>query len=120
MTGVVVSGNMIGRTIGFPTANMQLYEPIKMVPRNGVYVVDVYVLGKKFIGICNIGNRPTVSSNNGLTIETNILDFNENIYGLDIRIDFVQKIRDEKKFASLDLLKEQLKKDAIYARNCLK
>ena len=91
--GVVVSGNRLGRTIGFPTANMQLYEPLKMVPGNGVYSVKVETLGKEYVGMCNIGCRPTVSSGNARTIETHIFDFDEDIYGLDIKVTFVGKIR---------------------------
>ena len=109
--GVVVAGNRVGRTIGFPTANMQLYEPLKLVPANGVYAVEVQVLGKKYRGMCNIGTRPTVGGTTR-TIETHILDFNEDIYGLPLQIRFLARIRDERKFPSLEALKEQLKKDA--------
>ncbi len=109
--GVVVAGNRVGRTIGFPTANMQLYEPLKLVPANGVYAVEVQVLGKKYRGMCNIGTRPTVGGTTR-TIETHILDFDEDIYGLPLQIRFLARIRDERKFPSLDALKEQLKKDA--------
>ena len=114
--GVVVAGNQIGRTIGFPTANMQLYEPLKLVPACGVYCVQVETLGRKFMGMCNIGYRPTISSEHALTIETNIFDFNEDIYGLDIRISFITKIRDERKFSSIEVLKSQLCEDR---RKCL-
>ncbi len=109
--GVVVSGNRLGRTIGFPTANMQLYEPLKLVPANGVYFVKVNTLGRNFYGMCNIGYRPTVGSGNGRTIETNIFGFDEDIYGLDMRISFIARIREEKCFDSLDELKRQLEKD---------
>ena len=109
--GVVVAGNRLGRTIGFPTANMQMYEPLKLVPGNGVYYVKVETLGRDFRGLCNVGCRPTVSSGNHRTIETHIFDFEEDIYGLDIKVTFVEKIRDEIKFDSLDALREQLEKD---------
>lgn len=109
--GVVVLGNMIGRTIGFPTANMQLYEPLKMVPANGVYHVKATVMGKVHEGICNVGNRPTVGKGNERTIETYILDFDEQIYGLDIGIEFVSRIRDERRFSSLEELKTQIESD---------
>ena len=109
--GVVVAGNRLGRTIGFPTANMQLYEPLKLVPGNGVYAVDVEVLGRRYRGMCNIGTRPTVSGT-ARTIETHILDFDEDIYGLPLRLRFLRRIRDERKFPSLDALKEQLVRDA--------
>jgi riboflavin kinase/FMN adenylyltransferase len=120
LKGVVVSGQKVGRTIGFPTANMKLYEPLKLVPADGVYCVYVEVLGKVYIGICNIGTRPTVGESNERTIETHILNFEEDIYGLDIKIEFVGSIRAEKKFPSLDALKEQLQKDKDFAQSLLK
>lgn len=117
--GVVVSGNRLGHTIGFPTANMQLYEPLKLVPGNGVYLVKVETLGRQWDGMCNIGVRPTLGSGNALTIETNIFDFNEDIYGLDIRLSFVKKIRNEVKFNDLALLTSQLDKDRNLCRSLL-
>lgn len=110
--GVVVSGNKLGRTIGFPTANMQLYEPLKLLPKDGVYAVEVEIQGqdKKFKGMCNIGVRPTVDGK-ARTIETHILDFDEDIYGLPIRIKFKKRIRNEIKFESLDALRQQLALD---------
>ena len=109
--GVVVAGNRMGRTIGFPTANMQLYEPLKLVPGDGVYAVDVEVTGNVFKGMCNIGTRPTVGGTSR-TIETHILDFSEDIYGLPLRLRFLRRIRDERKFPSLDALRQQLVSDA--------
>ena len=111
MHGVVVAGNRLGRTIGFPTANMQLYEPLKLVPGNGVYFVKVNVLGRSLYGMCNIGCRPTVGTGNARTIETNIFDFDEDIYGLDMDITFVARIREERKFDSFEELKAQLEHD---------
>ena len=111
MHGVVVAGNKLGRTIGFPTANMQLYEPLKLVPGNGVYFVKVNVLDRELYGMCNIGYRPTVGAGNARTIETNIFDFDEDIYGLDIDITFVARIREERKFDSMEELKAQLELD---------
>ena len=109
--GVVVSGNRLGRTIGFPTANMQLYEPLKLIPAVGVYAVEVETLGRKYLGMSNIGVRPTVGTGNALTVETNIFDFDEDIYGLDITIRFIRRIREEKRFPSLAELKAQLLED---------
>ncbi len=183
--GVVVAGNRLGRTLGFPTANMQLYEPLKAIPAPGVYAVRVQVPttssapeglsaipdsiptgpegsanehlsfhdnvgcasekqmnllssrlarhfsaserpfgtsehffaserpfgAKDFLGMCNIGYRPTVGPGNALTIETHILDFDEDIYGLDIHIHFLKRIREERKFDSLSALSDQLKAD---------
>ena len=111
--GVVVAGNRIGRTIGFPTANMQLYEPLKQVPGNGVYQVTVHTLGRDWDGMCNIGTHPTVGDGCARTIETNIFGFDEDIYGLDMRITFRRKIRNEVKFESLDALRRQLERDRI-------
>ena len=110
LNGVVVAGNRLGRTIGFPTANMKLYEPLKLVPGRGVYVVEAEVLGRKYRGMTNIGLRPTVGGS-FTTIETHILDFDEDIYGLSMRITFLRRLRDEVHFPSLDALKDQLEKD---------
>ncbi|MBP5505025.1 MAG: bifunctional riboflavin kinase/FAD synthetase [Bacteroidales bacterium] len=114
--GVVVSGNGIGRQLGFPTANMQLYEPLKVIPERGVYAVRVQVEGGRYIGVCNIGTRPTVCDDRALVIETHILDFDEEIYGLDIRLDFCSKLREERKFASREQLKAQLSQDIAATR----
>ncbi len=114
--GVVVTGDQLGRTIGFPTANMQLYEPLKLLPANGVYQVEVETLGRRFAGMCNIGVRPTVRTGCHRTIETNIFGFDEDIYGLDLRVTFVRKIREEQKFATITELKSQLEADRI---NCM-
>jgi len=108
--GVVVAGNRLGRTIGFPTANMQLYEPLKLVPRNGVYAVEVEVQGGLYRGMCNIGTRPTVGGT-ARTVETNIFGFSEDIYGLPIRLRFVRRLRDEIRFPSLEALRAQLSAD---------
>ena len=111
LQGVVVAGKRLGRTMGFPTANMQLYEPLKLVPGNGVYFVRVRTVGRQFYGMCNVGVRPTVSFGNSRTIETNIFGFDEDIYGLDMEVTFISKIRDEIRFNSLEELKMQLEKD---------
>ena len=109
--GVVVAGNRLGRTIGFPTANMQLYEPLKLIPGNGVYFVRVQTLDRELYGMCNIGCRPTVGAGNARTIETNIFDCDEDIYGLDLKITFIARIREEVRFDSLEELKKQLEND---------
>ncbi len=110
LEGVVVAGNRLGRTIGFPTANMKLYEPLKLIPARGVYAVQVDVLGETYRGMTNIGVRPTVGGTVP-TIETHILDFSEDIYGLPLRITFLRRIRNEVRFPSLDALKAQLEND---------
>ena len=114
--GVVVAGNRLGRTLGYPTANMQLYEPLKLVPANGVYLVEVETLGRQFFGMTNIGVRPTVSGAGVRTIETHIFDFDELIYGLDIKLRFIARIREERRFDSLDGLKSQLAADEALCR----
>ena len=115
LTGVVVAGNRMGRTIGFPTANLRLYEPLKLVPARGVYVVEAEVLGKKYRGMTDIGTRPTVGGTFP-TIETHILDFDEDIYGLPLTITFLRRLRDEIHFPSLEALKDQLILDRAACR----
>ena len=114
--GVVVAGNRLGRTLGFPTANMSLYEPLKLVPSDGVYLVRVETAGKQRYGMCNIGVKPTVGTTNSRTIETNIFDFDEEIYGLPMRLTFLRKIWDERRFADLRELSIQL---ALDKESCL-
>ncbi|MDD2289154.1 MAG: riboflavin biosynthesis protein RibF [Bacteroidales bacterium] len=109
--GVVICGNRIGRTLGYPTANMQLYEPLKQLPANGVYKVAAQVNGIWYKGMMNIGFRPTVANHLEHTIETHIFDFDDNIYGLEIRVRILKYHRQEIAFPSLDSLKEQLHKD---------
>ena len=110
VNGLVIHGDKLGKTIGFPTANLQIEEAYKLIPGDGVYAVRVNVSDKEYMGMLNIGKRPTVDGVDR-KIEVHILKFNREIYDLKICIAFVQKIRDEKKFQSLDQLKEQLIKD---------
>lgn len=119
MLGVVIAGNRLGRKMGFPTANLQLYEPLKLIPGNGVYHVEVEVLGEHFHGMCNIGVRPTVGTGGAKTIETNIFDFDEDIYGLDLNLTFLEKIRDERRFDSIEALSAQLARDRERCRGML-
>ena len=119
LKGAVVTGNRIGRTLGFPTANMQLYEPRLLVPANGVYLVRVELDGAQYFGMTNIGVRPTVGDGGGVTVETHILDFDEDIYGLDIRIRFLRHIREEHRFESLQALSAQLARDRDTAKNLI-
>lgn len=119
LTGIVVEGDRIGRKIGFPTANMQMVDPRKLIPAGGVYLTRVHTLGQDFYGMTNIGTRPTVTgvsegealSGRVRTVETHILDFDEEIYGLDIRIEFLRRIRAERRFGSLTELQAQLVSD---------
>ncbi|MBN1463529.1 MAG: riboflavin biosynthesis protein RibF [Paludibacteraceae bacterium] len=111
LKGEVVSGNKIGNTIGFPTANIELTDCSKLLPPNGVYAVTVEVQKNRFWGMLNIGYKPTIGSNNKKTIEVHIIDFNESIYGEKICVTFIKKIREEKKFSSINALQNQLKQD---------
>jgi len=112
VSGNVVEGNKIGRTIGFPTANIKIPEPWKQIPKDGVYAVRVQFNNGHFIGMLNIGTRPTIEPEMKLkNMEVHILDFNEKIYNQTVTISFVHRIRDEKKFEGLDELTTQLYKD---------
>lgn len=108
--GLVVKGNQIGGKIGFPTANIQVNYANKLIPDNGVYAVLIHLHGLQYQGMMNIGLRPTINGNSK-TIEVNIFDFDENIYGEKIKVEFVQLIRREQKFANLQALIAQLNKD---------
>jgi riboflavin kinase/FMN adenylyltransferase len=119
LTGTVVKGNQLGRTIGYPTANIVLNSDLKLIPGNGVYAVRVNVRGVWFGGMMNIGTRPTVVSNGGRTIEVNIFDFDETIYDETVTVQFLSKWRDEQKFNGLEELKNQLKLDEETIRTVL-
>jgi len=110
-SGRVVYGDKRGRTIGFPTANIELLSEHKLIPKNGVYFVSAEVKENKYFGMMNIGNRPTIAENEGVFIEVNLFGFNDNIYGETMKTEVISFLRDEKKFSSLDELIEQLKKD---------
>jgi riboflavin kinase/FMN adenylyltransferase len=111
LSGTIAGGKQIGRVIGFPTANINLSDPIKQVPANGVYAVWVQYQGIDYPAMLNIGIRPTIGDGLERTIEAHIIGFTKNIYREEISVKFVEKIRDEQKFDSLDSLKEQLKTD---------
>jgi len=113
--GIVKHGKKLGRTIGFPTANLGFDEKI-IIPKIGVYYTNVIWNNKIFKGITSVGYNPTVNGQD-LTIETYILDFDNEIYGQEIEVLFVDRIRDEKKFDSLDALVEKLKEDKEFAVN---
>lgn len=119
ITGTVISGAKLGRTIGFPTANVQPQDADQLIPEKGVYAVQLQWKGQAYNGMLNIGNRPTVSNELTLHIEAHLFDFNEDIYNEMVEIIFVQRLRDEVKFPSLDALKEQLQKDKAAAMHAL-
>jgi riboflavin kinase / FMN adenylyltransferase len=112
VSGNVIEGNKIGRTIGFPTANIQIPEPWKQIPKDGVYAVRVQFKNSHYAGMLNIGTRPTIEPEMKLkNMEVHIFDFNEKIYNQTVTISFVKRIRDERKFAGLDELAAQLRID---------
>lgn len=114
--GIVVKGDEIGRTIGYPTANLKI-DSDKILPENGVFAVNVFVDGECHRGMMNIGFRPTVSVTKERRVEINIFDFNKNIYGSELKVELIKKIRAEKKFDDLDALKEQINMDRLLIIN---
>jgi riboflavin kinase/FMN adenylyltransferase len=110
ISGKVVRGNQIGKLIGYPTANLYIEDPNKLIPAMGVYASRVVYKGELFNGMTNIGMRPTINAHK-LTIETNIFDFDRDIYYESITVELVKRIRNEKKFGNLDMLKKQLGTD---------
>jgi riboflavin kinase/FMN adenylyltransferase len=119
LTGTIIKGKQLGRTIGFPTANLKIKEDYKLIPLNGVYVVKSIINEKIVFGMMNIGFNPTVSGEK-LAIEIHFLDFDADLYDQKITVSILQYLRPEQKFDSVDLLKQQLEKDkqmAITYRN---
>jgi len=116
LEGVVIHGEKRGRLIGFPTANVHVGDAHKLIPANGVYAVKAHLKETVYKAMLNIGVRPTVSSSNHRSIEVNIIDFDQDIYDETLRIEFVDKLRDETKFNGIDELIAQLtidKQDAL-------
>jgi riboflavin kinase/FMN adenylyltransferase len=110
LTGTVIAGKGLGNTIDFPTANIHIKEAYKLIPKQGVYFVKSVLDGETVFGMMNIGTNPTVKGTNQ-TIEVHFFDFNRDIYGKKIQIRLIKRLRDERKFGSLDALKAQLEKD---------
>jgi riboflavin kinase/FMN adenylyltransferase len=113
VTGIVVEGKKIGHTIGYPTANIKVENRNKIIPAQGVYAVKVRVLGGEYNGMLNIGVNPTVVENGEQTIEVNIFEFDQDIYGAQATVEFVARLRNEEHFESLDALRLQLNKDKL-------
>jgi riboflavin kinase/FMN adenylyltransferase len=119
LTGSVSKGKQLGRTIGFPTANLQMEENYKLIPKNGVYVIKSILNKKTVFGIMNIGFNPTVSGEH-LSVEVHFFDYDSNLYGQKISVSLLKYLREEQKFKSVDLLKAQLEKDKNFALAYLK
>lgn len=116
INGKVVMGNQLGKTIGFPTANIELTNHSKLVPDNGVYAVKLRLKNRTHLGMMNIGVRPTVSNSRHRVIEVHLFDFNKDFYGESVSITIYNHIRMEQTFSGLEALTEQLKKDEINSR----
>lgn len=114
--GTVVHGDKRGKEIGFPTANVKPENHKKIIPKNGVYAVDIKVGETIYKGVMNIGIRPTFNGSDERTIEVNIFDFSSNIYGETVEIWFIKRIRDELRFKSVEELIEQIKNDKVIAQ----
>lgn len=112
LTGTVIKGKQLGRTIGFPTANLNIEEDYKLIPQKGVYIVSSQLNGEKVFGMMNIGLNPTVGGEK-LSVEIHYLNFNADLYDQQISVSILKRIRGEEKFDSVDLLKAQIEKDKI-------
>ncbi len=120
ITGEVIYGDKLGRKIGFPTANIKPVSEYKLIPQNGVYLIKSEINGKNYFGMMNIGVRPTVTEGQKLTLEVNFLDFDGDLYGQSLKIKFLDFIRREKKFSSVEELKKQIEKDKEISKDLIK
>ncbi len=120
LKGTVMHGNKLGRTLGYPTANLQPLEGEQIVPANGIYAIQAGHNGVLYDGMMSIGFNPTVTDKKELRIEANLFDFNQDIYGDVLEVLFVKRLRDEQKFDSLDALVAQLHKDKEETRQALR
>ena len=116
ISGKVIEGKKIGRTLGFPTANIQINESYKLLPKNGVYIVFSEINDIPYFGMMNIGKNPTIGENDQ-SIEVHYFDMSENIYNKKLKISILEHIRDERKFNSLSDLQAQLEKDKLFSLN---
>lgn len=119
ITGKVVQGRALGRTINYPTANLYPEESYKIIPKNGVYIVKSSIDGREIFGITSIGTNPTVGGNEK-TIETHFLNFDQNLYNRIITIEFLKFIRDEENFDSIEILRKAIENDEKFALSYLK
>lgn len=116
ISGKIVHGFGRGRKLGFPTANLK-FDVRKVIPKNGIYLTKVMIDGAYHWGMTNVGNNPTFNNNEGLFIETYILNYNNDLYDARIKLEFLKRIRDEIKFSNIEELKNQITKDVQWAKN---
>jgi riboflavin kinase/FMN adenylyltransferase len=117
ISGAVIKGKQLGRTIGYPTANIFIEDADKLLPKMGVYAVKVFIGANSFKGMLNIGLNPTIDFDTNVKVEVNIFDFDEDIYGEILKVEFIKRIRDEQKFTNLDELKMALANDKLACEN---
>ena len=115
--GVVIGGNRLGRKLGFPTANIAISDDLAV--ENGVYLSKVFVEGEEYVAMTNVGVRPSVDGSKRL-LETHLFGFEGLLYGLTLRVELLEKIRDEKRFSSVEELKEQIERDREIVKSKLK
>ncbi|MBT8286231.1 MAG: bifunctional riboflavin kinase/FAD synthetase [Flavobacteriaceae bacterium] len=118
LSGKIIKGKGLGRQLGYPTANLRIKETYKLIPKNGAYVIESHLKGRKVYGMMNIGYNPTVDGENQ-SIEIHFLDFEEDLYNQYLQVNILEWIREEQKFNTLDELKEQLHKDQITTRRII-
>ncbi|WP_106793610.1 bifunctional riboflavin kinase/FAD synthetase [Aquimarina sp. Aq78] len=116
LTGKVVEGKKLGRKLNYPTANLHIKEDYKLIPKNGVYIVKSFIDSKTYFGMMNIGTNPTVNGTRQ-TIETHFFDTSFNLYDKKIQIEMIKRIRDEKKFNSLEQLQDAMQQDEDFSRD---
>ncbi|MBS3737943.1 bifunctional riboflavin kinase/FAD synthetase [Mesohalobacter halotolerans] len=120
LTGKVVKGKQLGKSLGYPTANLQVKEDYKIIPKEGVYVVSAYIDSALHYGMMNIGHNPTIANNNRKSVETYFFDFSGNLYDKTIQIQLLKRLRNERKFDSLEALKSAMQKDEKYSKDFIK
>jgi riboflavin kinase/FMN adenylyltransferase len=120
LQGVVVHGQKIGRELGYPTANVEIQNPYKLIPANGIYAVKVNVGNEMYNGMLNIGTRPTIEHSDKVSVEVHLFNFSEDIYGKEITVSLVQRIRSEKKFDNREALIAEMEKDKVRVEQVLR
>jgi len=120
LSGQVVKGKQLGKSLGYPTANLKIDQDYKIIPKEGVYVVSANIDSKPYFGMMNIGHNPTIAKNNSKSIETYFFDFKGDLYNKTIQIKLLKRLRDERKFESVDALKAAMQKDEKYSKKYIK
>ena len=120
ISGKIIEGFKVGRTIGFPTANIEVWERYKVIPAFGVYAVYAHVEDKRYNAMLYIGNRPTLQNGAQISIEVNLFDFDGNLYNKELTAEFLEFVRGDEKFKSIDILRKQIHEDKLNVINILK